>query len=320
MTGHEPVMVREVLAALRIRPGETVCDGTLGGAGHGHHLLAALDGVGTFIGLDRDPAMLARGRRRMTASIAAGEPRLLFEARKYEELPDVLNRAGINGADAVLLDLGVNSMQLDDGGRGFSFTHDGPLDGRFNPAEPGSVPVSGLVNTAPEGQIAGWLRDFADERHARRIARRIVERRSARPFERTADLAEVVVAAYPPGERHGRLHPATRTFQALRMAANDELGSVERGVRACMGALNPGGRFAVISFHSKEDRLVKRLFDEAGSPRPDPFNPYSATTSEGLEYRVPRRGAAKPSGAECGLNARARSARLRVIERVGGPT
>ena len=318
MQFHEPVLVQEVLEELRVAPGDVAADGTLVSAGHGLALTEALRGRGVFIGLDRDPAMLERGRQRLEAVIGDGELRLIAEARPYEDLPRVLIENAIAGADAVLLDLGINSLQIADAARGFSFQADGPLDGRFNPADPDAHPISDLVNNLEEEDLAQLIREFGEDRHARRIARVIVDRRSAKPFETTRELSDAVRAAYPAKERDGRLNAATRTFQALRIAANDELGGVERGVRACMDALAPGGRLSVISYHSGEDRLVKRLFDEAGAPRPTPDDPYTATSTEGLDFDLPRRGARKASAAEIEENPRARSARLRTIRRRGG--
>jgi 16S rRNA (cytosine1402-N4)-methyltransferase len=278
--------------------------------------LRHLAGRGTFIGLDRDPEMLGLARERIDAGGAWTGTRIVLAAARYEDLPVVLERHGLPGVDGMILDLGVNSLHLDMAERGFSFSQDGPLDGRFDRSDASTPTVAQVVNTASEEELTGWLFDLSDERHARRIARRIVEARARAPFETTRQLAEVVEAAYPAKERVGRIHPATRTFQALRIMANDELGSVERGIRASMECLNPGGVLCVLSYHSKEDRIAKRLFDEAGSPRPDPGNLYAATTREGLQYEVESRGALKPTEAEIARNARARSARLRTLRRL----
>ncbi|MDK2970791.1 MAG: rRNA (cytosine1402-N4)-methyltransferase [Candidatus Sumerlaeota bacterium] len=315
---HEPVFVAEVMKRLRPQPGAIFCDGTIGSAGHGSLIVSALGGRGTFIGLDRDPAMLERARTRLEGMQEANGVRLILEAAKYEELPAILKREGLTGVNGILLDLGINSLHVahDAAERGFSFSHDGPLDGRFNPNEPGTQSVESLVNNAAEADIARWLFEYADERFARAIARRIVRERAVQPIRTTRQLAEIVALCYPPKLRHGSLHPATRTFQTFRIVANDELGCVERGIRACIESLLPGGTCVVLSYHSGEDRITKRLFDEYGSPRPDPSNLYSATTTKGLEYRVEKRGALKPSDAEIASNPRARSARLRAITRL----
>jgi 16S rRNA (cytosine1402-N4)-methyltransferase len=315
---HEPVFVAEVLERLRPQPGQILCDGTLGSAGHAAVVVPALGGRGTFVGLDRDPEMLGRARERVAGMEGTAGVRLILEAAKYEELPVILRREGLVGVNGVLLDLGINSLHVapEAAGRGFSFANEGPLDGRFNPGEPGTESVETLVNTASEADLARWMWEYADERLARPIARRIVRERAAAPIRTTSRLAEIVSACYPPKLRHGGIHPATRAFQALRIAANDELGCVERGVRACVESLLPGGTCVVLSYHSGEDRITKRIFDEYGSPRPDPSNPYEATTTRGLKYRVEKRGAAKPSAAEVEANPRARSARLRAITRL----
>lgn len=318
MRYHEPVLLSEVLERLGAVPGKIVCDGTLGSAGHGIHMVRALAGSGVFVGLDRDPEMLAKARERLASEERATAIRLILAARRYDELPDVLAEHDLRGADAILLDLGFNSLQVEDVSRGFGFQQDVPLDGRYNPKEAGTQSMGELVNTASEQQLRDWLWSYSDERYARRIARRIVEQRTRRPFQSTNELAEAATACYPAAERHKGIHPATRTFQALRIAANRELDFVEAGIRACMNSLNPSGTLCVISYHSGEDKIAKRLFDEAGSPRPDPRNLYSATTTEGLEFRVESRGAVKPTREEISRNPRSRSARLRTIRRIGG--
>lgn len=316
MNSHLPVMLREVVEALNLLPASVFADGTLGGGGHAEAMARRLGPEGILIGLDRDPAMLERGAERVKQAMAAGSgPRLEFRATSYERIGDVLNELHIkSGVDGVLLDLGVNSMQLDDAGRGFAFSKDGPLDARFNAAE-GGPSAADLVNTASEAELARIFTTFGDERLARPIARRIARRRAEAPITRTRELAELVAAAYPPKARHGRTSPATRVFQALRIAVNDELGAVERGVTACMEALAPGGRLAVITFHSGEDRIVKDLFRASAEPRPDPQNPYSATTEVGLRFRLPHRKAIECTAEEAAENPRSRSAKLRVIER-----
>ncbi|CAN5408929.1 hypothetical protein BH09SUM1_BH09SUM1_12080 [soil metagenome] len=175
--------------------------------------------------------------------------------------------------------------------------------------------MADLLNNADERELSLWLRDYADERLGRQIARRVVSERKARPFTTTTQFAELVREVYPPKDRFGRIHPATRSFQALRIVANDEMGGVDRGVRACMDVLAPGGRLAVLSFHSIEDRLVKKIFRAASDPRPDPKNPYSATTTEGIAFEQENRDAIQCSEEESDENPRARSAKLRTIRR-----
>lgn len=295
-----------------------ICDGTVGSGGHAVVFLSALAGSGTLIGVDRDPQMIARAQQRLADHAPQSGVRVVLEAARYDQLPELIAREGHRGADGILLDLGINSLQIEEADRGFSFTKDGPLDGRFDPDESGTRSVAEIVNTAEEKDLSRWMRDLADESRARAIARRIVEARREAPIETTGQLAAIVTEAYPPKLRYGKRHPATKAFQALRIVANGELEAVEEGVQACIDALNPEGTLCVISYHSGEDRIVKRLFDAVGSPRPDPQNPYSATTWEGVAYRVESRGALKPSDEEIDRNPRARSARLRTLRRTGG--
>lgn len=320
MNYHEPVLVEQVIDRLKIAPGLVLCDGTVGSAGHALAFLKALRGEGVFLGLDRDPEMADRARKRLETAPERGQTKVIVETARYEQLPEVLEREGLAGADGVLLDLGLNSLQIEQADRGFSFQKEGPLDGRFNPQEPGTRSIAELVNEASESDLASWLREYGDERYARRIAARIVRDRARHPFRTTTQLAETVRACYPPNERYGRINAGTRTFQALRIVANNELEEVEQGVRACIESLAPGGTLCVISYHSGEDKIVKRLFDEVGTPRPDPSNPYSATTKEGLDYRVEKRGAEKAGEQEIARNPRARSARLRILRRRGDET
>jgi 16S rRNA (cytosine1402-N4)-methyltransferase len=272
---------------------------------------------GRLIGLDRDPTMVGIGENRLREALSSGGPAMSFAARPYEALEEVLRSLCIDGGvNAILLDLGVNSLQLDEAERGFGFSKDGPLDGRFNPRE-GNRSMADLVNNASERDLARWLSLYGDERLARPIAKRIASERARGPITTTRQLADLVYTAYPPDQRRGRIHPATRTFQALRIASNDELGAVERGLRVCAGCLVPGGRMAVISFHSGEDRIVKQFFRELTAPREDPSNPYSATTSEGIDYTLITAKALECTEEEAARNPRARSAKLRAIERKG---
>ena len=308
-------MVAEVMEALQLQSGQTFADGTTGSGGHTLVLGRQVGPTGVVVGVDRDPAMLAIGAKRIQEAFGDDGPRVVLEVASYETLPDVLGRAGLlplNGG--ILLDLGMNSLQLEDAERGFAFSKDGPLDGRFN-AKEGGKSMGELVNTATEGELRGWLRDLADERLSVQIARRIVAARARSPITTTTELAELVRGAYPAASRHTGIHPATRTFQALRMVANDEANVIRRGLEACVACLAPGSRLASISFHSGEDRIIKQFFAEKTGPRPDPGNPFRATTTEGLEFELPYRKAIACSDAEAARNPRARSAKLRVIQR-----
>jgi len=295
MDGHEPVMVGEVMAWLAPAPGGRVVDGTVGLGGHAERLAGAVGPGGALLAIDRDPEALALARRRL-----AGAPcRVRFARGRFERMASWLERLGWGGADAVLLDLGVSSLQLDRPERGFSFRRDGPLDMRMDPTR--GPTAADLVRDWSEEALADAFRRLGDERRPRRLARIVAEARRGRPITTTARLAELLSAGRPAG---GRVHPATRAFQALRMAVNDELGALERGLAAAAEALRGGGRLAVLAFHSGEDRLVKRAF--------------LAWEAEARGQRLHRK-AIRPGRAECLANRRARSAVLRVFGFRGTP-
>lgn len=306
---HVPVLAEEVVSLLDPRPGETVVDGTFGAGGHSSLLALRLRGDGRLIAIDRDP-MVAPFFERFRRATAV-------KARLHHgEFSAVLERLAGNGvkADVILLDLGVSSMQIDRPERGFSYAVDAPLDMRMDPAA--SYSARELVNDADERHLAGIFKRYGEERYARPIARAIVERRAAQPFERTGELVEVVKAAIPAPARFGEGHPAKRVFQALRIEVNDELGAIERALPAALRMLRPGGRLGVISFHSLEDRIVKRFLrnEEQGCTCPPDF-PVCVCGSEPTMRATPRR-AVRPSAAEIARNPRAQSARLRVGTRV----
>jgi len=308
-TDHVPVLAEEVVRLLDPRPGETIVDGTFGAGGHAALLASRLRGDGKLIAIDRDPTVgpyFERFRREtgVKARLHHGE----FSA--------VLQHLAGNGvrADAVLLDLGVSSMQLDRPDRGFSYAVDAPLDMRMDPGSPTSARE--VVNELDERELADIFKRYGEERYARQIARAISKRRRERPFERTGDLVEVVKAAIPAPARFGEGHPAKRVFQALRIEVNDELGAVERALPAALEMLRPGGRLGVISFHSLEDRIVKRFLraQEQGCTCPPDF-PVCVCGSEPGMRATPRR-AVRPTAAEVSRNPRAQSARLRVGTKV----
>jgi 16S rRNA (cytosine1402-N4)-methyltransferase len=303
MSGHESVLLAEVMEALRPAPGEHVIDGTFGAGGYSRALLAVGAQVTAF---DRDPvvqpfadALVAQGRFRLVAA-------------PFSTMAEVFGEGSIDG---VALDLGVSSMQFDEAERGFSLMRDGPLDMRMSSDGPSAAD---LVNGAPQAELARIFRAFGEERQAGRIAARIVRRRMERPFERTADLAETVENALG-GRRGARIHPATRVFQALRIAVNDELSELEAGLVAAERTLKAGGRLAVVTFHSLEDRIVKTfLAERAGlTPSGSRHVPPSATSKP--SFRLIHRGARAPSAAEIAANPRARSAKLRAAERTTAP-
>ncbi len=255
---HRPVLLREVVATLELRTGLVVVDGTVGAGGHARAIVPSIGRDGVLVGLDRDSEILASARAALAEAAAAGaEAKVSLHHLPHSRMHEALAAIGQSRCDRVLLDLGVSSMQLDRPERGFSFMADGPLDMRMDTSSRESA-ASWLAD-ASEREIADTIFQLGEERYSRRIARAIVAARSRTPIVRTLQLAELVRQAMPAPARGGRIHPATRTFQAIRMHVNDELGELERGLRAALDCLRPGGRLCVISFHSLEDRLVKHF-------------------------------------------------------------
>ena len=305
---HVPVLAEEVVAALDPGPGETVVDGTFGAGGHAVLLAARLQGDGKLIAVDRDPTVAPYFERfRRSTGVKA---RLL-----HGEFSATLEQLAGNGvqADVILLDLGVSSMQLDRPERGFSYAVDAPLDMRMDPSA--TFSARELVNEGEERDLADIFKRYGEERYARQIARAIVRRRKQAPFERTGELVDVIKASIPAPARFGEGHPAKRVFQALRIAVNDELGELEEALPAALEMLRPGGRLAVIAFHSLEDRIVKRFFQrlERGCVCPPDF-PVCACGRE-PELRRLNRKAIRPSPHELAHNPRAASARLRAVQK-----
>jgi 16S rRNA (cytosine1402-N4)-methyltransferase len=306
---HIPVLLAEVLETLQVGPGGWFIDGTLGGGGHTAALLESSAPDGRVLGLDADPAAVRRADRQLSAAIA--DRRLLVVQARFDTLRAVAIDHRFQPVDGILLDLGLSTFQLDTPERGFSFTGAGPLDMRFDPSQ--GLSAADLVNTWPEVELAGLLYRFGDEKLSRQIARHLVARR---PVKTTDQLCRLVQEAV--GHRYERrIHPATRTFQALRIAVNDELGQLERALPQGLSLLKPGGRLAVISFHSLEDRIVKRwMRDEARAYVPEPTYPQGGY-SRVPALRTVNRSPITPSEAELKRNPRSRSAKLRVAERIG---
>ena len=299
-TPHVPVLVNEVIGALAIRDGDTVVDGTFGAGGYTRAMLAA--GAGRVVAFDRDPEAIEAGR-----TLIPDPPLTLIEER-FSQMDRALAARGIVQVDAIALDIGVSSMQIDRAERGFSFQADGPLDMRMSKS---GLTAAEFLNTADEAEIARVLRDYGEEPRARAIARAIV---AARPVERTAELAAIVRRAA--GFRQGqKSDPATRTFQAVRIHLNAELDELEEGLEAAERALAPGGRLAVVTFHSLEDRIVKRFFRErsGGSPAGSRHRPALKDPNEPTFERVGK--PVSPTERELAANPRARSARLRSAVR-----
>ena len=317
--GHVPVMLAEVLETLAPRDGGTYLDGTFGGGGYAHAILSAA--ACTLYAVDRDPDAIARG-----AALVARHPgRLHLVEGRFGDMLSLMAERGVSALDGVVLDLGVSSYQLDEADRGFSLRADGPLDMRMEKTGPSAAE---LVNTLSERELADLLWQLGEERHSRRIARKIVAARGDAPFETTLQLAEAIHAVMP--RDPSGMDSATRSFQALRLRVNDELGEVERGLQAAARLLAPGGRLVVVSFHSLEDRIVKRFMREASgripaASRHDPAalarhmsgnSPKNAEKpSDFAEFRLVTTSALRPSVAESSTNPRARSARLRAMEK-----
>lgn len=304
-TDHVPVLAEEIRELLAVQPGETVVDGTFGAGGHAELLAADLQGKGRLIAIDRDPD--ARPYFERFQQNTAVQSRFL--RGDFAVVLAQLSRNGVE-ADAVVLDLGLSSMQIDRPERGFSYAADAPLDMRMD--QTGETSARDLLNEADERELADIFRRYGEERYARRIARAIVARREHASFERTSELVETVRGAIPAPRRFGDGHPAKRVFQALRIAVNDELDSLERALPEIVEMLRPGGRVAVVSFHSLEDRIVKRFLaaESKGCVCP-PELPVCACGKR-PRLRLLTRKAVRPSPQEAADNPRGSSARLRA--------
>jgi 16S rRNA (cytosine1402-N4)-methyltransferase len=300
---HQPVLLKEVLEFLSPQAGDVIVDGTFGAGGYSRAILAAADC--TVIGIDRDPSVRAAADK-----LAAEYPgRFRFLPGRFGDMEALLADAGITRVDGVVLDVGVSSMQIDEGERGFSFAKDGPLDMRMG----GDGPTAAdLVNTLDAGALADLIYTYGEERHSRRIARAIVAVRAAHPITRTRELAELIEKTVPAGKG---IHPATRTFQALRISVNDELGELERGLAAAERLLNAEGRLVVVSFHSLEDRIVKTFLRLRSGEEARPSRHLPTVATRPPSFVLMTKKAVQPTTAEVANNPRARSARLRAGRR-----
>ncbi len=307
MSEHLPVMLHEVVAALNPSPGGAYLDGTFGGGGYTAAILDSAEC--TVWAIDRDPDAIQRG-----AGLAARYPgRLHLLHGEFGDMVALLKAAGVSALDGVVLDLGVSSFQIDDPARGFSFRFDGPLDMRMGKH---GTSAADLVNTLPEKLLADVLYEFGEERASRRIAKAIVAARSEAPIETTGQLAAIIRSVLPP-DRSG-IDPATRSFQALRIKVNDELGQIERALEQAVRLLAPEGRLVVVAFHSLEDRIVKRFMSDATgrSAGPSRHDPRGLLSRERPDFRLLTGRALRPTSREARDNPRSRSARLRAMERV----
>ncbi|RMH52276.1 MAG: 16S rRNA (cytosine(1402)-N(4))-methyltransferase RsmH [Zetaproteobacteria bacterium] len=308
--GHIPVLAEPFVAALAHRPAGTVVDATFGRGGHSRRLLAALAPAGRLVALDCDPEAVEAGR-----ALQATDPRFCIVHADFADLPQVLDRLGIDRVDGVGFDLGLSSPQLDRPERGFSFERDGPLEMRMNPGEGASL--AARLGKVSRHELAGIIRRYGEERYAGRIARRIIEARDAGRLGSTRALAREVVAALPARARHGaRRHPATRTFQALRIWVNDEYRRLEQGLEGAIARLAPGGVVAAIAFHSGEDRIVRDRIEAHVHPCICPPQLPRCVCGRQPDMRWRRKKPLRPSAEEVAANPRARSARLRIAVRV----
>ena len=306
---HVSVLLEECIEALNIKPDGIYVDGTLGGGGHSSRIAAQLT-TGRLIGIDRDPVALAAAGERLKPFA----DRVTLVHRNFDEMDTVLKDLGIPGVDGILMDLGVSSPQLDDSKRGFSYMTDAPLDMRMNGED--ALDARQIVNTWSYEELKRILYDYGEERYAPRIAGAICKRREEAPIETTLELVDIIRGAMPAAALREKQHPAKRSFQAIRIAVNDELGSVERAMKGAVPCLNPGGRLAVITFHSLEDRIVKNAMAEAAKgcicPREFPV----CVCGRKPQVKIITRKPITATDDELAANPRARSAKLRVCEKL----
>lgn len=306
---HISVLLQECIDGLNIKSDGIYVDGTLGGAGHSGQIVRRLDS-GLLIGIDRDPvALKAAGER-----LAPFASNVKLVHANFCEMADVLNELGISGVDGILMDLGVSSPQLDDGSRGFSYMADAPLDMRMNGED--SLTAYEVVNTWSYEELKRILYDYGEERYAPQIASAICRRRENAPIQTTLELVDVIRGAMPPAALREKQHPAKRSFQAIRIAVNDELGSVERAMEVAIPLLKPGGRLAVITFHSLEDRIVKNAMVEASKGCTCPPNFPVCICGNKPKVKLITKKPIVASNEELEVNPRSRSAKLRVCEKL----
>ncbi|MDX1933579.1 MAG: 16S rRNA (cytosine(1402)-N(4))-methyltransferase RsmH [Capsulimonadales bacterium] len=312
MTYHVPALLNEVTDALRLAPGKRILDATLGGGGHARAIAQRIAPGGLLIGLDQDAEALAEARKTLDV---VDETEIRLHQVNFADLSEAMDGDGLRTVDGALFDLGVSSHQLDTPERGFAIRYVGPLDMRMAGTAGGETAAE-LLNRLPEAEIARILFEFGEEPRGKRIAAEIVRRRAVRPLETTEDLTDAVRAAMPFRTRPGEIHPATKVFQAVRIAVNRELDILEGALRAAAGRLAAGGRLAVISYHSLEDRIVKKVMAELAGKRVESDLPSPQPLPPPILMPVTRK-PITPTEEEVRSNPRARSAKLRVAERIG---
>ncbi len=307
---HVPVMVNEVIDYLNCSPGKTYVDGTLGGGGHAKAILEAIGSDGFLVGIDRDPDAIAHTGK----SLHSFKPNVQIFHEDFTHLPEILSQLHITHVDGILLDLGLSLHQLEGSGRGFSFMRDEPLDMRMNPDQ--GQTAGALVNRLSQKDLADLIARYGEERRAVRIAKRIVDSRRQQAIGSSLQLAEIVKKAVPARYRRGRIHPATRTFQALRIAVNQELAALEEFLEGAVNILNPRGRLCILSFHSLEDRIVKERFKALAKGCTCPPQFPKCVCGKAPQVSILTKRPVRPGPQEVGTNPKARSAKLRAAERL----
>ena len=307
---HDPVMLREVIDGLNVKENGTYIDATVGGAGHSIEIAKLLNADGLLIGIDQDPEALKAAAKRLSGF----ECSVKLVSSNFSDIADVVDHVGVEHVDGILMDIGVSSYQLDESSRGFTYREDVPLDMRMNPSV--EITAAYIVNKEPEDKLCQIIGQYGEERWAARIAKFICERRKEGPIATTGELVDIIKAAVPKGARQEGIHPARRTFQALRIAVNDELGSLERGIKGAVKVLGSEGRLAILSYHSLEDRIVKQTFKQMEEPCTCPREMPVCICGLKPVIRVITRKPELPSDAEIERNPRARSAKLRIAQKL----
>ncbi len=304
---HDSVLLEETLDGLALGEGKVIVDGTLGLGGHAGKILERIGGTGKLIGFDCDETHIEIAK----ANLKRFEKNIIFVRSNFAHLQSELDGHGVDSIDGILLDLGIASPHVDDSGRGFSFRADGPLDMRLDRSQ--ALSAKDIVNKWSHEDLTKIFREYGEERYAPKIARAIIERREEKPIETTADLAEIVMSQV---YKKDRIHPATRIFQALRIAVNDELNALESALEQAAEVMNEGGRMVVISYHSLEDRIVKRIFKKLSKPKTQETMFSANDVIEPAKFRLITKKPIVPTDYEVADNSRSRSAKLRIIEKI----